>query len=101
MFEDYATAHPDELWKAIDRGIKAKPPKSFQYLNLLTMTIDGKDADVVAFDQVQRLIVALTALFLEIVTDVEQKRRWIEGVRRLTGVRSQPQAIDAESQTTE
>lgn len=96
IFEEIATDDPDLIYRAMVKGLKASAPKSFQYLQLLRASIDGKEDDVVAFRQVQQLIVQMMALFIEIVEDRELRIRFATGVRRLTGL-VEAKAIDAES----
>lgn len=95
LFEEYGTEKTDVVWNAIDKGLRAAPPKSFQYLQLMKALIDGKDDDVVALRQVQQLIVSMMALFIEIVQDGELRRQFAAGVRRLTGL-VETKAIDVE-----
>jgi len=47
MFKEVAGKKPKMIRDAIEAGIQAKPPYSFQYLQLLTHYVDGKPSDKV------------------------------------------------------
>jgi hypothetical protein len=96
IFEDVATENPEVIHAAILKGLKAPAPKSFAYLQLMTVTIDGREAQAVPLDQIREFLRRMTSLFLEIVPDVEQRRQFALGLRRLTGVVGTA-IIDAES----
>lgn len=96
IFEEVATENPDLIHAAIVKGLKAPAPKSFQYLQLLTVTIDGREAQAIPLEQIRDFLRSMTGLFLEIVPDAEQRRQFALGLRRLTGVVGTA-IIDAES----
>jgi len=50
IFKDIATEDPAMLRKALEDGLSAKPPYSFQYLQLAAHYIDGKPSDKVEHD---------------------------------------------------
>lgn len=95
IWEEVATENPELLYAAMVKGLKAPAPKSFQYLQLLKVTVDGREDDVVAFNHVRQLIVSMMALFLELVEDREIRLRFASGVRQLTGM-VETKAIDVE-----
>lgn len=45
IIEGLVRKHPEEVKKAILDGIKAKPPKSVQYLQLCAQYLDGRPAE--------------------------------------------------------
>jgi len=45
VLTDIATENPAMIREAIERGINAKPPYSFSYLQLAAHYIDGKPSD--------------------------------------------------------
>jgi len=95
LYLEYARGNAAGLMQAIHRGIHAPAPKSFQYLQLFDRAIDGNDADVVPFERVRQLVLSMMALFLEVVADAELRRRYADGVRRITGL-TEGAIVDAE-----
>jgi hypothetical protein len=83
VFEEIASEDPELIYQAVIKGLKAPAPKSFQYLQLITAYIDGKPTDAVPVDQVRWMVKAVGALFLDVVSDDVQRRRFLEGMRRL------------------
>jgi hypothetical protein len=47
LYEEIAAKAPELLHNAIVKGLKAAPPKSYQYLQLGAYYIDGKPAETV------------------------------------------------------
>lgn len=97
LAEELADKHPDVIWKAFLNGIKAPAPKSFQYVNLLAQLLDGKMTDAMTGEEVLRLVSRIFSVFVEVVEDVEQRRRFVAGVRRVLPARTQ--VIDADPST--
>jgi hypothetical protein len=83
IFEEIASQDPELIYKAVEKGLKAPAPKSFQYLQLVTAYIDGKPTDAVPADQVRRIVRELAGLFLDVVPDPTLRRRFFEGARQL------------------
>lgn len=82
MALEYAEQHPDVLWQALDRGLRARPPKSFPYLNLAAHLIDTKD-DLVPIAQVRDFVRAVVATVLSVMTDHDQRSRFVDSMRRI------------------
>ena len=47
VFEEVASTDPALIRRAVLAGVRAKPPKSFPYVQLLAHYLDGKPADTV------------------------------------------------------
>lgn len=50
IYKELSQTKPELFKEAIENGIKAKPPYSFQYLQLGAHYLDGKPKDMVEFD---------------------------------------------------
>jgi hypothetical protein len=86
IFEEVATENPDLVHKAIVRGLKAPAPKSFPYLQLLTVTVDGKEAQAIPVEQVRDFAYALMRAALDFITDAQARLQFADRMRRL-GIR--------------
>jgi hypothetical protein len=85
---ELAKENPDAIYTAWLRGLKAPAPKSLGYLQLLNVTIDGKDTQAIPIEQVMGFVRSVMNLVTEIVTDREQKLRFVAGIRRMIGERA-------------
>ena len=47
VYEEVASSDPTLIRRALVRGLQAAPPKSFQYLQILSHYVDGKPAETV------------------------------------------------------
>lgn len=99
VFEEIATKEPDLIYQAVIKGLKAPAPKSFQYLQLMTVYIDGRPTDAYPADEVKRAFREVALLFHEVVADVAHRRRFLAGLNQLIEI-GQGDAIDAQTVPT-
>lgn len=83
IFEDIATEDPELIYDAIVKGLKAPAPRSFSYLQLMTVYIDGRPREAVPIEQVRALVDGWRLLVQRLIIDEAMRREFAIGMRRL------------------